>query len=152
LDKKGIVVQKFTNNLPGADWARSILKRHNNLVSQRVATNISKCRAEVSPGIISEYFDNLSKVLQNIPAENIYNYDESNIQDNPGKQKMIFQLGTKYPERVQNHSKSSTSIMVCGSAAGVLLPPYNIFKSSEIWQPWTEGNLKENHAVQSRAV
>lgn len=71
MDKKGIVVQKFTNNLPGADWTRSILKRHNNLVNQRVATNISKCRAEVSPGIISEYFDNLNKVLQNIPAENI---------------------------------------------------------------------------------
>jgi len=128
--------------LPGADWARSILKRHNNLVSQRVATNISKCRAEVSPGIISEYFDNLSKVLQNIPAENIYNYDESNLQDNPGKQKMIFQRGTKYHERVQNHSKSSTLIMVYGSAAGVLLPPYIIFKSSEIWQPWTEGRPK----------
>lgn len=103
--------------MPGADWARNILKRHNNLVSQRVATNISKCRAEVSPVIITQYFDNLSKVLKKIPAQNIYNYDESNLQDNPGKNKMIFQRGTKYPEQVQNHSKSSTLIMVCGSFA-----------------------------------
>ncbi|CAI6368774.1 unnamed protein product [Macrosiphum euphorbiae] len=32
--------------------------------------------------------------------------------------------------------------MVCGSAAGVLLPPYIIFKASEMWQPWTEGGPK----------
>lgn len=68
MDKKGIVVQKFTNNLPEVDWARNILKRHNNLVSQRVDTNISQCHAEVSPVIVSEYFDNLNKVLENIPA------------------------------------------------------------------------------------
>jgi len=32
--------------------------------------------------------------------------------------------------------------MNCGSAAGVLLPPYIIFKSSEMWQPWTENGPK----------
>lgn len=51
-------------------------------------------------------------------------------------------IGTKYPERVQNHSKSATSIMVCGSAFGVHLPPYVMLKASKIWQPWTEGGQK----------
>ncbi|KAE9542276.1 hypothetical protein AGLY_003403 [Aphis glycines] len=142
LDSKGIMVEKFSNNLPGRDWAQSMLNRHNNLACQRVATNIARNRAEVSPEIISEYFDNLQKVIENVSAQNIYNYDESNLQDNPGKLKMIFQRGTKYSERIQNHSKSATSIMVCGSAAGVLLPPYIIFKASEMWQPWTVGGPK----------
>jgi len=121
------------------------------LVCQRAATNIARNRAEVSPEIISEYFGNIQKVIENVPAQNIYNYDENNLQDNPEKLKMIFQRGTKYPERVQNHSKSSTSIMVCGSAAGVLLPPYIIFKASEMWQPWTEGGQKANHVVWNHA-
>lgn len=55
LDNKGVVVQKFgTNNLSGDDWARSLFKRHK-MVGQRIATNISKVRADVSPLIINEY-------------------------------------------------------------------------------------------------
>jgi len=73
LDRKGIIVQKFTNNLPGVEWAHSILKRHNNVICQRVATNISQSRAEVSPVSISEYFDNLQKILENVSPQNIYN-------------------------------------------------------------------------------
>ncbi|CAH1732694.1 unnamed protein product [Aphis gossypii] len=142
LDRKGICVAKFSNNLPGPDWARSIIKRHKNLVTQRIATSISKCRAEVSPTIITEYFDNLQGVLVDIPPQNIFNYDESNLQDDPGKKKLIFARGTKYPERVQNHSKTATSIMICGSASGTLLPPYIIYKANDIWQSWTENGPK----------
>ncbi|XP_025192477.1 uncharacterized protein LOC112592588, partial [Melanaphis sacchari] len=142
LDRKGIVVESFSKNLPGIDWARSLLKRYNNIVCQRVATNIARCRAEVSPQCISEYFDNLQQVIEHVPPQNIYNYDETNLQDNPGKKKLIFQRGIKYPERVQNHSKSATSIMFCGSATGILLPPYFIYKANEMWQPWTEGGPK----------
>ncbi|KAE9543643.1 hypothetical protein AGLY_002039 [Aphis glycines] len=43
LDRKGIVVESFSKNLP--------------------ATNIARCRAEVSPQCISEYFDNLQQFL-----------------------------------------------------------------------------------------
>lgn len=67
LDKKGIIVESFSKNLPGIDWARSMVKRHNNIVSQHVATNIARCHAEVSPQCISEYFDNLQQVLEHIP-------------------------------------------------------------------------------------
>ena len=37
-----------------------------------------------------------------------------------------------------NHSKSMTTIMTCGSASGVLLPPYVIYKSEHLWDTWTE--------------
>lgn len=141
LDKRGIVVKKFNNNLPGDDWARSLLKRHKAL-TQRITTNISRCRAEISPTTINSYFDNLSTVLKDIPAENIFNYDESNLQDDPGKKKFLFKRGTKYPVQVQNHSKSATTIMVCGSASGILLPPYIIYKSKNLWESWTNGGPK----------
>lgn len=91
--------------------------------------------AEVSSLIIPEYFDHLSKIVENIPASNIYitmmKVTYNMIQ---GKIKLIFQRGTKYPERIQNHSKSATSIMICGSSSGVRLLPYIIFKASQLWQ------------------
>ncbi|KAJ2949580.1 hypothetical protein O0L34_g15498 [Tuta absoluta] len=49
LDKQGKNITKFSNNLPGHDWALSVLKRHKDDFSQRVATNIKKARAKVDP-------------------------------------------------------------------------------------------------------
>jgi len=84
----GVVVSKFgNNNLPGNYWAHSLLKRHA-MVGQRIASNISRARAEVSPTTIAEYFENLENVVDTIPPENIFNYDESNLQDDPGKKKV----------------------------------------------------------------
>nr|CAI5850751.1 unnamed protein product [Callosobruchus analis] len=51
---------------------------------------------------------------------------------------MLFRRGIKYPERVCDFTKTSTSIMMCGSASGVLLPPYIIYKTEKMWQQWTE--------------
>lgn len=65
-----------TNNLPGDDWVRSLLKIHQ-IFGQRIATNISRVKADVSPSIINDYFDNLTEVLQNVRPKNIFNYDES---------------------------------------------------------------------------
>lgn len=84
----------------------------------------------------------MKQVLENVPPDNIFNYDESNLQDDPGKQKVLFKRGTKYPVKVQNHSKSATTIMVCGSAAGTLLPPYIVYRSAHMWEPWTVGGPK----------
>jgi len=48
LDIKGVIVQVFgADNLPVDDWARSLLKRHQ-IIGQRLATNISRVRADVS--------------------------------------------------------------------------------------------------------
>ncbi|RVE48495.1 hypothetical protein evm_006806 [Chilo suppressalis] len=47
LDKQGKNITKNSNNLPGHDWALSVLKRHKDDFSQRVASNIKKARAKV---------------------------------------------------------------------------------------------------------
>lgn len=122
LDTQGRTIEKFENNLPGIDWAYSLLKRHNNDITQRLAANIKRARADVSREILTDYFNNLRTTLDGIPACNVYNYDETNLLDDPGRQKLIYHRGVKYPERVCNFTKSATSIMMCGSASGVLLP------------------------------
>lgn len=48
LNKKGSAVSKFKNNLPGLDWAYSLLNRLKNELSQNIATNIKKTRSSGS--------------------------------------------------------------------------------------------------------
>ena len=43
--------------------------------------------------------------------------------------------GTKYLERILNNSKSCTSLMLCGSATGQILP---IYKALDVYQCWIE--------------
>lgn len=76
--------------------------------------------------------------LGNVPSSNIFNYDESNLTDDPGKKIGIFRRGVKYPEKAMNSYKSATSIMICGSVDGVLLPPYIIYKSLDLYDTWKE--------------
>lgn len=75
---------------------------------------------------------NLKKPILRVPPSNIYNYDEANLSDDPGQKRVITKRGVKYPERILNSTKSSTSIMFCGNAKGKLLPPYVVYKSKEM--------------------
>ncbi|KAJ8712264.1 hypothetical protein PYW07_005106 [Mythimna separata] len=142
LDKKGRVVTKFENNLPGVESAYSLLRRHKDEYSQRVSSNIKKARAKVSHDSINKYFDNLTPVIKDLPPSNIFNYDETNMSDDPGKKQGIYRRGVKYPEKIMNFSKSATTVMMCGSADGVLLPPYVIYKSVHLYDTWKEGGPK----------
>lgn len=141
LDKRGKVVERFTNNLPGVEWAVNLLKRHKNSYGQRLSTNIKRSRATVGRDTINKYFDNLETEVKDVPPSNLFNYDETNIADDPGKKKCIYRRGVKYPEKIMNFSKSSTSVMVCGSADGTLLPPYVIYKSAHLYDTWKERGI-----------
>lgn len=138
LDKQGRTVLKFKNNFPGPDFVASFLKRHKDIISQRNCQNIKKNRAAVSPDSIRAYFRELEVSLANIEPCNIVNYDETNLTDDPGRKKILTKRGTKYPERVMNHSKVSTSVMIAASAAGELLPPYVVYKAQNLYDTWTE--------------
>ena len=51
---------------------------------------------------------------------------------------MIVKRGCKYPERVLNSSKASTSVMFAGASDGTSLPPYVVHRSVHLYQTWTE--------------
>lgn len=142
LDNTGRIIHRFKDNLPGPDWTSSFLKRHRNDAGKRLASNISAKRSQVTPTVIRDYFNNLRESVEGVPPENFFNYDESNLSDDPGKKLCIYRRGTKYPEKVCNHSKSATSIMICGSASGTLLPPYVIYKAENLWDTWTTNGPK----------
>lgn len=138
LTSQGRTIKKFKNNLPGKDWVKSFISRHREL-TLRFANNIKKALAMVSMESISQFFDHLNVELEGVPAENIYNYDETNWCDDPGKRKVICRRGCKHPEKVINSSKASTSVMFCGNAAGKVVPRYIIYKAEHLlWTTWTE--------------
>ncbi|KAJ8921309.1 hypothetical protein NQ315_013783 [Exocentrus adspersus] len=109
LESKGRAITRFKDNMPGKDRVYGLLERHKNEISQKLATDIKK---------------NLRETLKDFLACNVFNYDKTNLQDDPGKKKMLFRRGTKYPERVCNFTRTAITVMMCGSASGVLLPPY----------------------------
>lgn len=137
LDKKGVTVDRFKQNLPGYEWTKSFLKRHEHL-SVRLSQNIKKARADVNAETINNYISNLSDVVKDVPNTNLWNYDETNLTDDPGSKRVICKRGAKYVENICNHSKSSTSLMFCGNAAGKCLPPYVVYRAENMWSTWTQ--------------
>ena len=142
LIAKDLKISRFTDGVtPGTDWVKSFLHRHRNRLAERFGNNIKRARAQVSNATLDEYFVELEKSLEGLESDAIFNYDESNLSDDPGKKKFIFKRGVKYPDRVINHTKSSISIMMCGSADGCILPPYVVYKAKNVHPSWKVRNL-----------
>ena len=141
LDKKGCQARQFNNNFPGKDWCQGFLNRHKDL-TQRFVCNIKKKHAAISESTIEKYMANLSNELQGVLPDNIINFDETNVTDDPGNKKILTKREVKYPKRVLNSSKASISLVYCGSAAGALLPPYVVYKVENMWDFWCIGGPK----------
>lgn len=156
LDRQGKRVPQFKNNIPSSDWARLFLKRHADTIALRMCQNIKQARARVNAESVNSYFDNLEQSLKNedgthVPPSHIFNYDETNLSDDPGIKKCIFKRGVKYPERIKDSTKTSVSIMFCGSAAGEMLPAYVVYKAEHVWSTWTEGGPKNTRYNRSKS-
>lgn len=130
LDKKGIVIPVLKDNHPGDDMVSVFIKRNN--LSVRIASNIKRSRSSVDQEDVLKFFANITPALLESSGNHIYNYDETNVTDDPGARKVIVPRNSKRVERVQNHSRTAISIMVCGSASGVLLPPMVVYKANNI--------------------
>lgn len=139
LDKQGRNERRLQNNTPGRDWGLNFLKRHKNVLSNRLSANISVKRAKINGEILDAFFLNAQDVFSGVDPSLILNYDETNLTDDPGAKKFIFKRGCKYPERVVNSTKTAISIMYAGTADGQLLREYTVYKADHMWDSWTQG-------------
>ena len=131
LDRKGILDARFKNNLPGQDWLNSFSMRHK--LVNRCADNVKPVRAEISSEDISTYFRNLEETLEGVLSRNIFNYDETNFTDDPGVSKIVCRGGSGRVEKKVQHSKSSVSVMFCGSASGTFVPPMVVYRAKNVY-------------------
>lgn len=67
---------------------------------------------------INEYFDHLEQSLEGINPDNLLNFDETNMSDDPGQCIVIVRRNKKRALKIMVNSKSSTSVMFCVSASG----------------------------------
>ena len=137
LEKKGVQLKTFKDNYSGDGWVSVFIKRHN--LTQHMAENVTPARAEVDREVIDNFFDNYKLEVEDVPSENICNYDETNVTNIPGAKKVICQKGRKRVERKIDHSRASVSIMYSGFADGELLPPMVVYKSKNVYTNWTNG-------------
>ncbi|XP_072394976.1 uncharacterized protein [Diabrotica undecimpunctata] len=141
LKRCGRDVKIFKDNFPGEDWIKKFMVRHPE-ISPRFAENIKRVRAGVDENILRGFFENLAVELDGVPPTNIWNCDETNLTEYPGKKKVIVKRGCKYPELIRNASKTSVSIMFCGNGEGELLPPYVVYRAAKMWTTWAENRPK----------
>jgi len=137
LDTEGRKEQRFKDNLPGQDWLKLFLHRHNDVLTVKLCENIKRARVAVSCDTINLFFEELTKTIEGVDPELIINYDETNMTDDPGKKKVVVRRGTKHAECIKDTSKSSTSVMFCGTASGVILPLYVVYKAEHLYNTWT---------------
>jgi hypothetical protein len=140
LDRAGRTT-KFKDNFPSKHFMYYFMRRHPQL-SFRKANNIKRSRAGVSREDIEKFFQHFAKTVEGVPAANIWNYDETNLRDDPGTEKAMYKKGTKYAERVMNTTKSAISLMFSCSAEGEMMPPYVVYKAQNIYESWTVGGPK----------
>ena len=91
LDREKVIHKRFKDNMPGVEWFCLFIKRNN--LAKRIVDNVKAARAEISEEIISTYFDNLEQSLNEILLENVFNYDETNVTDDPGSKTVIVRRG-----------------------------------------------------------
>ena len=140
LDKRQLRDKIFRNNKPGRDWLIMFMKRHN--LRARIADNVRRSRVTtITRENINSYFDYLERELHGLPPTNIFNYDETNISDDPGSKTVIVSRGRRRVQRIMEHSKQSTSVMFSGNAAGEYLPPMVVYKNASCitYTGWTLG-------------
>lgn len=141
----------FQNNLPGKDWFEQFKRRHSDKLTERVAQNIKRARAETTIETVEEYFQNLERTLADTQPSNILNFDETNFSDEPGSKRCLFRRSVKHPERIMNYSKGAISVMFAGTADGKLLAPYVVYKSLHLWDSWCQGGPKGTRFNRSKS-
>ena len=103
---------------------------------------MKRARSVVSSEMVEEFFEEVKKAFEAFPGEvkkeNIFNYDETNFTNDPGKMMVFVRRGRRRVENVRDTSKQAFSVMWCGSAAGELLPPMIVYKAKHVYEGWTQ--------------
>ena len=138
-------MHEFENGSQKLNFLETIFchfERHN--LTKRIADNVQAARAEVTPDSIRSYFENLKISLASIQHNHIFNYDETNLTDDPDS-KMVILSCYCYPSAHQTllnhtkdvHVKSETSyvhsVYVQCSVGNLHL----FFSSKNIWNNYT---------------
>lgn len=131
--------KEFKHEVPGRKWYEGFLKRHPN-ISLRVSQNLTKSRSAVTPEKLHNWFTEVENYLQESQNQQIlsdptrmFNMDESAFFLNPKGSKVLAKRGDKTVyNTINNDEKECLTVLLTGSAAGVVAPPLVLFRYKRI--------------------
>lgn len=129
----------FKNDIPGRKWYEAFMKRHPE-ITLRVSQNLTKSRSEVTSEKLENWFQEVEQFLEETNQKDILNHpkrifnaDESAFFLNPKGGKVLAKKGDKNVyNNINNDEKECLTVLITGSAAGIIAPPLVIFRYKRI--------------------
>lgn len=118
---RGLNLSAFNDNQPAKDWCHNFMLRHPELARRR-SENVERCRADLSPEVIQDYFNRLKTTVSCVPPPNVIHCNQTNITDDPSSVKIFVRKGTNFATRTMNFFKTSTFVIFAIAADGTLRP------------------------------
>ena len=118
-------------------WWRGFTQRHPELVRRRTQAFERLRASAMNPSLIKHYFLLLTSAFakvqelsggMSLTPDRIYNMDEIGFLLNAVKPYIVTRRGAKHVFSLSYNSRVTTSLAVCVSAAGFVLPPFFIVK------------------------
>ncbi|XP_072931036.1 uncharacterized protein [Epargyreus clarus] len=139
LDGQDRSIEGFKDNLPPPSFGIKFLERFKDVLSYRNRFNShNRIRVTLTVDNIKAYFKRMEVALANIEPCNILHYDETNFSEHLEHKTTLTKRKAKYPERMKKPSYALTSVMLAGTGAGELLPPYVVHQAKHLYDTWTD--------------
>ena len=100
LNRAGKNVEVFKDNMPDKNWLNAYLRRHSEDLAMRKCNMLKRSWGNITRPEVQEFFDRYSKTAEGVEPKNIWNYDETNLRDDPSTKIAIFKRGCKYAEYI----------------------------------------------------
>lgn len=141
---------RFKEQRPGADWFISFRIRHG--LSIKKAQSIEHVRCDqVNPWVVYNFFGVLEKTLKELnlggKPERIFNCDETSFCHDPSKTRVVGAIGAKSKRKTCTTGRENTSVLLCCSAGGQMLPLLCVFKGKYVMENWIDQDVASQTAV-----
>jgi hypothetical protein len=93
-------------------------------------------------GLLQHWYDLLEKLLHNVPARLVYNFDECGFQPGQGRARNVIGAKSSCPDLAEGERGETITAVECIAADGWLMDPLFIFKSSgkNFMEAWFYGS------------
>ena len=131
-----------TKKIAGCKWLHGYLQRKPNL-HRKNSQNVSAAWAiGANPVQIQKFFELLLEWVRKWKLEflpnNIWNIDESGVQNVPKSQKVIGVKGERAFQTVSSDKGQTSTVVTYISAGGMVVPPMVLFKAARVKDQWHE--------------
>ena len=127
----------FKGEKAGWDWFKGFKRRNPTLVLRKAEPMSAQIMKNSTPEVIKDFFEKLAAVLVRLDLMHkpmqIFNADETGIScvHKPGK--ILTKMGKRAVfSKVSGERGTTTTVLVAGSASGLIVPPMMIFKGKRM--------------------